>query len=97
LLQIPPLYLRLCRIRGKAGQGRSYGTFQRSLRLPYAVKSEQVRASFESGVLTVILPKTERQERSRRIQVQGRGATGETGEQQQATGASAPTDDTRSG
>src|SRR6478735_6989229 len=56
---------------------RSYGTFQRSLRLPYAVESEQVRASFENGVLTVTVPKTERQERSRRIQVQGRGATGQ--------------------
>ena len=56
---------------------RSYGTFQRSLRLPYAVESEQVRASFENGVLTVTVPKTERQERSRRIQVQGQGAPGQ--------------------
>ena len=38
---------------------RSYGTFQRSLRLPYAVDSEQVQASFENGVLTVTLPKTD--------------------------------------
>ena len=53
---------------------RSYGTFQRSLRLPYAVGSEQVQASFENGVLTVTVPKTGRQERSRRIQVQGQGA-----------------------
>ena len=53
---------------------RSYGTFQRSLRLPYAVDSEQVQASFENGVLTVTVPKTGRQERSRRIQVQGQGA-----------------------
>ncbi|WP_262272832.1 Hsp20/alpha crystallin family protein, partial [Microvirga yunnanensis] len=52
---------------------RSYGTFQRSLRLPYAVDSEQIRASFENGVLTVTVPKTGRQEHSRRIQVQGRG------------------------
>ena len=56
---------------------RSYGTFQRSLRLPYAVDSEQVQASFENGVLTLTVPKTGRQERSRRIQVQGRGATGQ--------------------
>jgi HSP20 family protein len=53
----------------------SYGTFQRSLRLPFAVDPEQVQASFENGVLTVTLPKTGRQERSRRIQVQGRGAS----------------------
>lgn len=55
---------------------RSYGTFQRSLRLPYAINPEQVQASFENGVLTVTVPKIGRQERSRRIQVQGRGAGG---------------------
>ncbi|WP_414475941.1 Hsp20/alpha crystallin family protein [Microvirga sp. M2] len=54
---------------------RSYGTFQRSVRLPYRVDPERVQASFENGVLTVTVPKTERQERSRRIQVQGRGST----------------------
>jgi HSP20 family protein len=56
---------------------RSYGTFQRSLHLPFSVDPEQVQASFENGVLTVTLPKTGRQERSRRIQVQGRGAAGQ--------------------
>jgi HSP20 family protein len=55
---------------------RSYGTFQRSLRLPYPVDPDQVQARFENGVLTVTVPKTGRQERSRRIQVQGRGARG---------------------
>jgi HSP20 family protein len=55
----------------------SYGTFQRSLRLPFPVDPEQVRAHFENGVLTVTLPKTAQQERSRRIQVQGRGAGGQ--------------------
>nr|WP_246726427.1 Hsp20/alpha crystallin family protein [Microvirga arsenatis] len=79
----------------------SYGTFQRSLRLPYAVNSEQVSASFENGVLTVIVPKTGRQERSRRIQVQGRGATRQgtatEGGQQENTGTQEQSDDTRSG
>ncbi|RDI50509.1 Hsp20/alpha crystallin family protein [Microvirga subterranea] len=51
----------------------SYGTFQRSLRLPFEIDPEQVQAHFENGVLTVTVPKTGRQERSRRIQVQGRG------------------------
>ena len=45
----------------------SYGTFQRSLRLPYPIDPEQVQASFENGVLTVTLPKTGRQERSRTL------------------------------
>ena len=57
---------------------RSYGTFQRSLRLPFPVDPEQVQASFENGVLTVTVPKTGRQERSHRIQVQGRGAGGQS-------------------
>ena len=45
---------------------RSYSTFQRSVRLPFPVDPEQVNASFENGVLTVSLPKTAQQERSRR-------------------------------
>jgi len=79
---------------------RSYGTFQRSLRLPYAVASEQIRANFENGVLTVTVPKSERQERSRRIQIQGRGVIGSgggggTGPQTAST--SDRSDDTKSG
>jgi HSP20 family protein len=62
---------------------RSYGTFQRSLRLPYSVDPEQVQARFENGVLNVTVPKTKQQERSRRIQVQtgSQGAQGGTGTQ----------------
>ncbi len=70
---------------------RSYGTFQRSVRLPFSVDPEQVRASFENGVLTVTLPKSAQQERTRRIQVQ-RGATGRQGAQmlQSARGQGGP-------
>jgi HSP20 family protein len=54
---------------------RSYGSFQRSLRLPYPVNPDEVRADFENGVLTVSIPKSQQQQRSRRIQVQkGSGA-----------------------
>ena len=59
---------------------RSFGTFQRSIRLPFAVNPDQVQASFENGVLTVTLPKSAQQERTRRIQVQ-RGAGGSSGGQ----------------
>lgn len=79
---------------------RSYGTFQRSLRLPYAVDSEQVRADFENGVLTVTVPKSGRQERSRRIQIQGRSTAGQgatSGVGQQVTDRSGQSDDTKSG
>lgn len=50
---------------------RAFGTFQRSLRLPFPVDQDQVQANFENGVLTVTLPKAQPQDRSRRIQVQG--------------------------
>lgn len=66
---------------------RSYGTFQRSVRLPFPINPEQVQAHFENGVLTVTLPKTAQQERSRRIQVQARGAGG-----QSAQGGHGPTE-----
>ena len=59
---------------------RTYGTFQRSLRLPFPVDPEQVRANFENGVLTVTLPKTKAQDRSRRIQIRGGSAAGQNGE-----------------
>lgn len=53
---------------------RSYGTFQRSVRLPFGVEPDQVKANFEHGVLTVTLPKTAEQQRSRRIEVRSGGA-----------------------
>jgi HSP20 family protein len=50
---------------------RSYGTFQRALRLPGPVDMDQVQVRLEHGVLTVIVPKSQQQERSRRIKIQG--------------------------
>lgn len=50
---------------------RSFGRFQRSLRVPHTVKPDQVQARVENGVLTVILPKSSDQEKIRHIQVQG--------------------------
>lgn len=51
---------------------RSYGIFQRSLRLPFPVNPDQVQAQFENGVLRITLPQPQlqRQPRTRRIQVQ---------------------------
>lgn len=54
---------------------RSYGTFQRSLRLPFPIDVEHVQANFRNGVLQVILPKAQPQDRSRRIQVRAGGPT----------------------
>jgi HSP20 family protein len=36
---------------------RSYGSFQRTLTVPYHVEPEQVAAQFKDGVLTITLPK----------------------------------------
>ncbi|MGH1588807.1 Hsp20/alpha crystallin family protein [Methylobacterium phyllosphaerae] len=53
---------------------RVFGTFQRALALPFRIDPEQVEARVENGVLTITLPKTEAQQRSRRVQVRGAGA-----------------------
>ncbi len=38
---------------------RFFGTFSRSITLPAAVKADEVKATYEDGVLTVTLPKAE--------------------------------------
>ncbi len=49
---------------------RSYGSFQRSFRLPGDVNADQIDANFTKGILTVTLPKlAERQEQAKRIEV----------------------------
>ncbi|MGO4705217.1 Hsp20/alpha crystallin family protein [Microvirga sp. 2MCAF38] len=59
---------------------RSFGTFQRALRLPYAINVDEVKANFQNGVLTVTLPKGKEEERTHRIQVQpGNGPGGASG------------------
>ena len=49
---------------------RRYGTFARSFVLPRDVDPERIEASFENGVLTVRIPKSEKAQR-RRIEVGG--------------------------
>jgi HSP20 family protein len=56
---------------GKAGYyrvERSFGTFRRSLGLPEGVNPESVKASFENGVLQVVVPKPE-QRKPRKVQI----------------------------
>jgi HSP20 family protein len=57
---------------------RAYGSFQRSLRLPFRASPEQVNATFQDGVLTVTIPKSEQQQRGSRIPIQG--ATAQAGQ-----------------
>lgn len=47
---------------------RAYGAFSRSFSLPANVRTDQVRASFKDGVLTVSLPKAE-EAKPRRIEI----------------------------
>ncbi len=35
----------------------SYGAFQRTVELPYRVKAEDVKATYERGVMTITMPK----------------------------------------
>jgi HSP20 family protein len=56
---------------------RAYGSFQRTVQLPFAVDPDQVQASFDNGVLNIMIPKNEQQQRTHRIDVQpGSGTQG---------------------
>ena len=57
---------------------RRYGRFERSFVLPRDVRSDNVEASYENGVLTVRLPKRE-EAKPRRVEVRGAGASREVG------------------
>ena len=55
---------------------RSYGRFERSIPLPFAVQEDKAEATFRNGVLTVTLPRSaEAPERRRRIAINGGGAS----------------------
>jgi HSP20 family protein len=40
---------------------RSYGRFERSVQLPFTPKPDEVKASFDKGVLTIRMPKSQEQ------------------------------------
>jgi HSP20 family protein len=48
---------------------RLFGVFQRSIRLPEPVEAQAVKAALENGVLQIVIPKSERQARGRRVPV----------------------------
>ena len=49
---------------------RHHGLFQRTFRIPPSVDADRIEASYEDGVLTVALPKTdEAQKKQRKIEV----------------------------
>jgi len=50
-------------------QERGYGEFQRTLSLPFHIETEQIKATFKNGVLTITLPRAE-EEKPKKIAVQ---------------------------
>ena len=64
----------------------AYGSFQRTVQLPFAADPDRVQANFENGVLTITVPKSDQQQRAHRIDVQpGSGAHGGERASQQAS------------
>jgi HSP20 family protein len=51
---------------------RSYGSFSRSIQLPFTPDSNKIEADCEKGVLRVKLPRSAEQDRSKRIAIGGR-------------------------
>lgn len=73
---------------------RAFGSFARSLRLPFPADPDRVRATFHNGVLTVTVPKPSAQDRVHRIPVQqARGGAARGGNDQEAV-AGHPTPET---
>ena len=48
---------------------RSYGSFRRSVAVPCEIDDDAIEATFENGVLNIVLPKSEKGESCRRISV----------------------------
>ena len=65
---------------------RRWGTFARSFVLPRDVDADNIQASFEDGVLTVRIPKSEKARR-RKIDVGASDGTAEVGEGSQDSSA----------
>jgi HSP20 family protein len=53
---------------------RRYGAFRRTVTLPTRTKAEAIEASFENGVLEIIVPKAE-EARPRKIEIRSPGAS----------------------
>ncbi|HEV2920514.1 MAG TPA: Hsp20/alpha crystallin family protein [Actinomycetota bacterium] len=64
---------------------RRYGSFRRSITLPSQVKADAIEASFEDGVLEVVVPKAE-EAKPKKISVRAGGG------RQQVEGTSTPAD-----
>ncbi len=69
---------------------RSFGTFARTVRLPFAPRPEEVRATFEHGVLRITLPKSASAASTHRIPIgSAAGAAAQPAEAQGCLGTEA--------
>jgi HSP20 family protein len=66
---------------------RRYGSFRRSITLPSQVKADAIEASFDNGVLEVVVPKAE-EAKPKKITVRATG-----GGRQEVPGTSTPAGD----
>lgn len=64
---------------------RMYGVFERTFTLPASVDPQSIKASYDNGVLTVVLPKTEKA-KPRRIEVSGGSTSRQLGEGSRSQG-----------
>jgi HSP20 family protein len=65
---------------------RIYGAFERSFTLPASVEPKDIKASYDNGVLTVTLPKSERAKpRQIEVEVGGGKSRGKTSRQVEVT------------
>jgi HSP20 family protein len=72
---------------------RSYGRFERALRLPFTPRADQVQAQFEDGVLTLRIPKTSADgQRSNRIEIRSGSGNSSNGGKEASPAASASAD-----
>lgn len=62
---------------GRRYSERSFGRFERTIPFPAEVDAEHVEASYENGVLKVVLPKNaQARDKTRRIEIRGAGGDG---------------------
>ncbi|KAI0783457.1 HSP20-like chaperone [Abortiporus biennis] len=54
---------------GYAVRERRYGRFSRSIPLPQGVKSEEIKAALDNGILTVTFPKTSPEQAPKKITI----------------------------
>jgi HSP20 family protein len=67
------LTIRAERQESREGRHRSefrYGSYERHLRLPDNIKQDEIKATYDKGIVTITMPFEERKESARRVPVE---------------------------